>query len=124
MSVVTNVVLTFSILEDDGHNDDWAEIISSINKYFDEQGRRGFIVVPREMDWYGGNKVLEAPLFVGAFNHLGLEDFIEHLKTIKWEYPEEVQLWVKEQEDDVFRTVFPFNPEVIEERYVIARNIK
>jgi hypothetical protein len=106
MSKITTLVLAFSILEDDGANEDWAERIAAVNKYFDEQKRCG-LVVPRNDDWYGGGKVLTHPLFVGSFNMLGIDGFIAHLRTIPWKYPAEVQLWVCKEEDDVFRTMFP-----------------
>ena len=55
--------------------------------------------------WYGGTKMLETPLYVGAFNHLDLEGLIEHMKEVKWEEPENVQLIVKLQEADKFEII-------------------
>ena len=55
--------------------------------------------------WYGGSKMLETPLYLGAFNHLDLKGFTEHMKEIDWEEPENVQLIVKEQESDKFKII-------------------
>lgn len=59
--------------------------------------------------WYGGSKHLEAILLIGAMNYFDLTEFVEHLRGIAWEYPEAVQLFVRQQEDFAFRliNVFP-----------------
>ena len=83
--------------------------IDQVNSFFPED-TRGFVSVeePTPKHWYGGTKMLETPLFIGAFNHLVLEDLIVWLKGIKWEEPENVQLIVKEQEDDRF-SIYDFS---------------
>jgi hypothetical protein len=53
----------------------------------------------------GGTKVMEAAIWLAAFNHLNLEAFVAMVKTVEWETPGEVSLFVKEQEDDVFREI-------------------
>ena len=105
MSYVTNIVLSWSILEDDSK-------IEEVNTYF-KYNQRGFVScgddsLPR--GWYGGSKMLETPLFIGAFNYVGLEDLREHLRTITFEYPESVQLIIKDQDDDIFRIETPLTP--------------
>ena len=105
MSVVTNLILSFSILEDERSR------VSEIN-FFENNGR-GFELATADFErennpssnktWYGGTKFLETPLYIGAYNHLDVEGLIEHLKIVNWEYPESVQLFLKEQESDKFR---------------------
>ena len=53
--------------------------------------------------WYGGSKMMETSLFMGAFNPLDLDGHVEHIKTINGEELENVQVIVKEQEADKFK---------------------
>lgn len=55
--------------------------------------------------WYGGNKFLECEIFPGAFNYLDINDLTRQVKTVKWSYPKDVQLWVQGQNDDRFREI-------------------
>lgn len=99
MSMVDNCILTFSICEDED------EKIHQINSFF---GHKGFISVDSEtlpIGWYGGTKMLETPLFIAAFNYFNEGSFINRLKTLDWEYPKEVQLMIKRQDDDMFSIV-------------------
>lgn len=100
MSNVTNVILSFSILE--------AEelVLREVNE-FDFRYGSGFI--DADIDGVcGGSKWLERPTFVGAFNHLDLEALKCHLRTIRWDAPEHVQLIVCGQDDDIYRIEFLF----------------
>ncbi len=106
MSVVTNLILSFSTSEN--------EIIriEEINTF--SNNGRGFKLVSADYErqfadepygvqtWYGGSKYLETPLFIGAYNHLDINGLINHLKTIHWEEPENVQLILKTQDSDSF----------------------
>lgn len=91
MSVVTNVILTVPCWERRGN------VCERINEFF-EPGS-GFRNIG---DAAGGTKHLEADVLVGAFNYFDLGAFIDHLNTIRFENPENVCLFVKEQEDDRF----------------------
>ncbi len=64
--------------------------------------------------WYGGTKVMEANLWAGAFNNLDLSALREHLRTLPWEEPRYVQLFIKEQEDDTWRLESLFEPMTLE----------
>jgi hypothetical protein len=55
--------------------------------------------------WYGGHKFIEGGIFIGAYNHLNLEEFIVFLRNMRWDSPEDVRLFVKEQFDNVFKPV-------------------
>ncbi|MCZ8285924.1 MAG: hypothetical protein O9353_10770 [Bacteroidia bacterium] len=52
--------------------------------------------------WYGGSKMMEAEILIGAYNGLPLNDLILFLKTINWQNPEDVQILYKSQEDFKF----------------------
>ena len=101
MSEVTNVILHFSICE----NEDWA--LAAVNEFFDE-GEKPFVSLEDDSlpsGWYGGRKGSEAPLFYGAFNYLDLEDLIDHMRQLDFRYREDVQLIVCGQHEQRFRII-------------------
>jgi hypothetical protein len=53
----------------------------------------------------GGTKAMEAEVWLGAFNYLDLEDFLERVRLTDFEYPDDVRILVQEQDDDHFRLV-------------------
>ncbi len=94
MSVVTNVLLKIPICEE--------EKIAEVNKFFGD--RRGF---DKEIGAdCGGTKVMEATVFPAAFNYLEIEPFIEHVRSIEWGSPDQVQLFICGQEEDIFTERF------------------
>lgn len=102
MSQVTNIVLSFSWYDAE------AGALEDVNAFFGADGRGGFVsctdpALPWR--WYGGTKVLEAEVYVGAFSHLGLEDLVAHLRALDWEEPRAVQLLVKSEEDERFTLI-------------------
>lgn len=110
MSVVTNLIISFSVLEDEKSR------IGEVNAFFNNG--RGFKINSADFEeeeswpekgsgkrWYGGSKILETPLYIGVYNHLDLEGLVAYMKTIEWEEPENVQLIVKEQGADKFKII-------------------
>lgn len=51
----------------------------------------------------GGDKAMQCDVFIGAINYLDINGFIEVFKSIKWEYPEDIQLLIKDEHDDKFK---------------------
>ncbi|WP_424001472.1 hypothetical protein [Maribacter sp. IgM3_T14_3] len=106
MSVVSNVILSFSVGEDESQR------MKDVNE-FDINGNKINLVSAdfqrkenyEAKAWYGGSKYLEKPLYIGAYNNLNLNAFIDHLKTIIWDEPENVQLIINEQNEDLFKVV-------------------
>jgi hypothetical protein len=98
MSYVSNVILSFSIMEDE------VKRIKDVNDKLTKQEQRGF-VFPDGQDWHGGSKALERPTFLAAFNYLDLERFIWDLATCNWDVPEEVQVFICDQHEDLYREV-------------------
>ena len=107
MSNVTNLMIYFSIFEDEISKE------IEINSFFNN-GRQFKIIsanFEEENDlengdkqrWYGGSKCLETPLFIGAFNHLDLDGLVTYLKQMEWEEPQDVQIILKGEEDSKFR---------------------
>jgi len=102
MSVVTNAILCF------GAGYDGVEIVSKVNQFFDDP-RFGFVHVedPKmPAHWWGGSKMLESEIAIGAFNCLDLDNLIIYLRDMVWEWPREAQLLVKGEDDDVFRSIY------------------
>ena len=103
MSEVTNLILSFSIGEDEEVR------LKEVNsfRYRDLEMNLVSADFNKNMDgstaWYGGTKFLETPLYIGAFNHFDLDGFISHLKKINWDQPENVQVIVKGQWDEKFK---------------------
>lgn len=50
----------------------------------------------------GGNKEMQCDVYMGAFNNLDIDDFLEVFDSIEWEEPECVQLLVKGEHEDLF----------------------
>ena len=98
MSLVSNCILTFKILEDAESR------MEEVSRFFESE--RSFVSIHDEKlprKWYGGSKFMERPLYLGAFNYLNVHKFLDHLKLkVKWRYPEEVQLIIKQQDDNGF----------------------
>ncbi len=105
MSNVTNIILAIPIC------DKTEKRIKEVNKFFGEDSC-GFVDKELPKECYGGGKMLEAIIFIGAFNYISLDDFIEYLKTkVNWdeEYKSDVQVIVQEQEDNRFRIINVFD---------------
>jgi hypothetical protein len=105
MSEVTNLIISFSVIEDEKSR------IKDINSFYnngrdfkiisaDYQSQNKIINTKR---WYGGSKKLETPLYIGAFNSLNTEELIAFMKNLDWEDPSNVQLITKEHNSDKFK---------------------
>jgi hypothetical protein len=104
MSVVTDVVLFFSLGEDriEHPNDDEYLIVNQINAWLQER-RYGTLNC---LDKYtGGNKATQACIYGGSFNFFDTDDFLEFLKMLPWQDREAVQLMIQNEGADKFRMV-------------------
>lgn len=94
MSNVTNFILT-TMIEDQG--------IKSFNdavlKLFYGRPTCSFIQVDGHC---GGYKSFECDVFLFAGNYADTDDMIDIFKNNKWEYPDDCQLFIKEQEESLF----------------------
>jgi len=102
MSLVTNIVFSFSIGEHSREIDGeyYYFLMDDINKWLSERNYGKFGVDADKIS--GGTKCLETPLFVAAFNYFDIEDFLEFLSSLQWKEPENVQVFVKGQEENIF----------------------
>lgn len=97
MSNVTNVILHVSILEEE-RDDEPIAPIGELNRCL-EKLHTSFTQVDQ---YAGGGKVFEATVFMAAFNHVSTEKIVQLVQSQSWQYPDEVQLFIMEQEDDGF----------------------
>jgi hypothetical protein len=107
MSYVTNVLLSFSVMEDSYETDgeDIYSIMTLVNTWLMERGYGAF---GQHVDHVsGGHKHLETPLFAAGFNMFDLGDFLDMLRTLPWKEPSNVQVFVQEQDEDKFRIIEP-----------------
>lgn len=106
MSDVTNIILSFSIVEKTIKSfgkEEYLNVIS-VNTwlYARKYGNIG------ENAYSGGNKEIETALFFAAFNHFNSQVFLQFLKSLPWIAPEEVQMMVKGQHDEKFTMIDVF----------------
>jgi hypothetical protein len=103
MSSVTNVILTIPLYNDK----EKLKIVKKINSFFEEE--KGFVLVDNEnlpIGWYGGTKMLEAEILIGAFNYLNIEELIKHLRSIDWKDDHTTpQLMFRGQDDNCFTMI-------------------
>lgn len=107
MSTVTNIILSFSIIEDDRDVDgeNVYFFMDSINKWLSDNNFGSF---GKEADSPNTQKCLETPIFTAAFNYFDLGGFVAFINLLDWEERENVQIFVQEQEDDKF-TIMEIN---------------
>jgi len=108
MSEVTNVIIAFGVAEKKVEKIEQLQFVGS--------NGRSFNIVSVDDDslpngWYGGSKYLETNICIGSYNYLNLDELINHIKSLCWEDPEDVQLIVKEQHDFRFRLINVFEPQ-------------
>ena len=91
MSVVTNIIITTWLEEPGMHR-----LNAAMNRI-----KRGdsFNEVS---DHCGGTKAMEAHVWLGAFNHLNLDDFWSCMRIADLEYPEDVRVFIQQQEEEHF----------------------
>jgi hypothetical protein len=98
MSVVTDVIICLSLseeIDDEGTTPPVAEI----NDYLRSQN---YGKLARVDDFAGGNKAFQAAVWMGAFNHLNVSEFMDFIKSREWQSREEVQVLLKKEEDYSF----------------------
>ena len=103
MSHVTNIILTLSLSE--GIDDDtcypWVDVL---NQWLTDRGKGE---LHRVDDAAGGNKAMEAAVFMGAFNYLDIPEFIKAVYASDWEDRDGLSLFIKVQEADRFIDATP-----------------
>ena len=116
MSVVTCVILSVSLSEGGcGFNDGDTAKIDNINSWIAANSNTTTINGPlwEISDHAGGSKRPQAFIFIGGLNHLREEEFVDFLRTIDWDEPEDVVL-VMMPEQEATRVWRPLSIENLE----------
>lgn len=97
MSYVTNLLVT-TLTDKDG-----STIVKSIQSVYKGDGG-----LPIDDDLSFGTKSLECSIWAGAFNcHIDYEVLKRLVSSLSLQFPEDVQIFAKEQDDNHFSEVYP-----------------
>lgn len=106
MSLVTNLILTCSCCDEPEDRDDTAGYprgLAFVHAWCTHEDRHYGLKWPKHIDNVsGGCKHLECGAWAWGANYLHLDEFLEVIQRAPWERPDEVQVFVKEQEADRF----------------------
>ncbi len=98
MSRVTNVILTTNVGPSHGGDPEIDTVNTSLRNAI--TGPNGeFVEVSRHA---GGAKHMEVRVYLAAFNHVDAEVILQAVHHVPWADIEMVQVFIKEQEDEVF----------------------
>jgi len=98
VSWVTNVLLSFDIMENEETR--MNEVNAALLCIDPTRGQQLGDISGSEV--YGGAKHMEIPLWGAAFNKLLVSDFMDAVRAAAWEYPENVRVFICDQDDDTF----------------------
>ena len=101
MSNVTNILISFSVIEDTTKDElEGYLVIREINRWLKEHEHPPLCCLSCHCR---GGKAMEAAVYGQAFNYLELEAFCDFVLTREWRWLEMVQMFIQEQEEDRFR---------------------
>lgn len=103
MSRVTDVILTVSLLEEPGDTGG-CPAVEALNAWLRERRLGELNEVSKAA---GGTKVIQARVFMGAFNYLDLTEFIDAINATPFLDRESLALFVKQEEEERFMDVTP-----------------
>lgn len=102
MSRVANVILTAALEVEDTS-------VAAINAYL--RSRYGTHVELKNVrEHAGGGKKMECDVFLVAINNLDMPELLVEFHGMGWEWPEQVQLMIKGQEEEFFSIHTPITP--------------
>ena len=107
MSCVTSLMLSCGCGEDDNRDDPierprLSPALQVISDYC--EATRALQCLPKEVDTVsGGYKWLQAIVYAWGANYLNTEAFLKVVRDAPWENPDHVQVFVKEEEEEVWR---------------------
>ncbi len=98
MSRVTNAILTAHVGLQNGSDPE----IDSVNKFLRETETGGGGQFTEVTQHAGGTKHMECRVYLSAFNHADTDVIVRAVDQAPWRDKEMVQVFVKEQEQEVF----------------------
>jgi len=101
MSWVTNILLSYNIVEKQiGDHKSEHLNVKLINEEYEAFGTF------KEIGQYaGGKKHIETPLYAAAFNYFPIKEFMYFVFSLNWECPDDVQIFIEDQEEDRFKLI-------------------
>ncbi len=102
MSVVTDLILTCPLFDNDDSKDEDGPICYM--KSLDLGRGQSFAYVNDHGPAVGGFKALQQEVFMAAVNYLDWDALRGYLLMYRWEHPENVRLMVCAEDWDAFRT--------------------
>jgi hypothetical protein len=99
MSRVTNVILTAHVGPLDGSDPE----IDSVNRFLQNKESGGFGQFVEVSAKAGGTKHMECRVYLSAFNHADTKVILHAIDQAPWRDREMVQVFVKEQGEEVFQ---------------------
>jgi hypothetical protein len=98
MSRVTNAIITAHVAAY-GQTDAEIDFVNQLLRESEGGGAGEFIEVSR---YAGGTKHMECRVYLSAFNHVDTKSIIDAVDRAPWRDKEMVQLFIKEQEEELF----------------------
>ncbi|HEX6360157.1 hypothetical protein [Actinophytocola sp.] len=103
MSWVANVMLSVSP-SDNGTAADFSEWLrTEAPRRHHGQGCGFLVSTTQQPTHWGGWKSPECDVWAGALNHADLNAVLDHVRALSWQAPNEVQLFIMDQEEVFFR---------------------
>jgi hypothetical protein len=103
MSSVTDIILSTTI-EDGATEEETHPNADVLSNWLVTNYKGGLVKVDQLA---GGNKAMQRDVFLAAINYLDHEAFLALFHSVNWEWPEDVQLLLKGEHDDVFTVHTP-----------------
>src|SRR5829696_5298903 len=101
MSVVTDLIITCGLSEENGADENFPAI-DHINRYLESDGCGKLTHLNGHE---GGTKHWQINVFGGAFNHLRLAELADAVRTAPWDNAGSVTILVKLEENEMMREV-------------------
>ena len=109
MSHITDIFLLTNCSFDPEYSPKQAETIQKVQDWLKDNCNQQLKRLDSQDKAYGGGRVFQAGVWCGAFNYLGLDDFIDLLKTLDWSEEDEdlsmVQLCYQDEHDTGFTLI-------------------
>jgi hypothetical protein len=97
MSHVTDIILVTMIEDSEG--------VAQLNAWL--EANHGFPHLKEISDHAGGNKGVQADVWMAAINYMDIPAFVAAFKAAPWQFPECAQLMLKDEHEERFTVYLP-----------------
>jgi hypothetical protein len=91
-----NVILTH------GCNEYSQAVMCDVNNALDDSHTPFTRVPASDSEYVGGEKNMECDVYLAAFNYMPLEHLLAAIRGARWNRPEHVQVFVKDEDEERF----------------------